>query len=254
MVLAIIGIVAALLLPALSMAKAHARSTACKNHLRQMGQALKMYVDDHESRYPYYIGPAGPAYGDAICPGQGRKGAGLVYWLTKLFPYYPLNWTNVAYHCPAYRGVISGPFARETIDRLGSYGYNVHGTGYSWTDHADETVMEHFGLGPIMTWPDAPAVREAQVKVPSEMLAVADSQFFEDHGNGWPGGSDILYPGSPVSPLGHPFDPARHGRNYNLLLCDGHVSAMSPWVLFNRTNTASTWNYDHQPHPELWGP
>jgi prepilin-type processing-associated H-X9-DG protein len=48
------------------------------------------------------------------------------------------------------------------------------------------------------------------------------------------------------------FDPTRHGKNYNQLLCDGHVSAMSPWVLFNPTNTAVKWNYDHQPHPECW--
>ncbi len=50
------------------------------------------------------------------------------------------------------------------------------------------------------------------------------------------------------------FDPARHGKNYNQLYCDGHISAMSPWVLFNPTNTAAMWNYDHQPHRELWVP
>jgi prepilin-type processing-associated H-X9-DG protein len=48
------------------------------------------------------------------------------------------------------------------------------------------------------------------------------------------------------------FDPARHGRNYNQLFCDGHVSAMSPWVIFNPTNSAVMWNYDHEPHPEYW--
>lgn len=250
-VMAIISLLAALLLPALSVAKAHALSTGCKNHLQQMGQAFKMYVDDHQSRYPYYIGPPGPAHGDAVCLGQGGKGTGLVYWSTKLFPYYQVNWTNVGFHCPAYRGVVSGPFQRGTIERLGSYGYNVHGTGYTWIDPADQTVVKHFGLGPIMTWPDAPAVREAQVKVPSEMLAVTDSQFVKGQASGWPGGPDCLFPG-PIS--GHGFDPKRHGKNYNLLLCDGHVSAMNPSVLFNRTNTAPMWNYDHQPHPELWAP
>ncbi len=50
------------------------------------------------------------------------------------------------------------------------------------------------------------------------------------------------------------FDPARHGKNYNQLCCDGHVAAMSPWVLFNPSNTAAMWNYDHQPHPEMWVP
>jgi prepilin-type N-terminal cleavage/methylation domain-containing protein len=39
-----------------------------------------------------------------------------------------------------------------------------------------------------------------------------------------------------------------------ILWCDGHVAAMSPWVLFNRTNSAPLWNSDHEPHPESWSP
>ena len=50
------------------------------------------------------------------------------------------------------------------------------------------------------------------------------------------------------------FDPARHGKNYNLLLCDGHVEAIDPWVLFDPTKTASRWHYDNQPHPKFWIP
>ena len=46
LVIAVIGVLAALLLPAASLAKAQARSTTCKNHLRQMGMALQMYVAD----------------------------------------------------------------------------------------------------------------------------------------------------------------------------------------------------------------
>src|SRR5208337_3424403 len=52
-VIAVISILTALLLPVLSKAKAHARSASCTNHLRQMGMALKMYVDENNSRYPY---------------------------------------------------------------------------------------------------------------------------------------------------------------------------------------------------------
>jgi prepilin-type processing-associated H-X9-DG protein len=51
---------------------------------------------------------------------------------------------------------------------------------------------------------------------------------------------------------GNPPLPQRHGKNYNQLFCDGHVAAMDPWLLFNPTNSASMWNRDHQPHPELW--
>jgi prepilin-type N-terminal cleavage/methylation domain-containing protein/prepilin-type processing-associated H-X9-DG protein len=246
-VIAIIGILTALLLPALSVANGCAHSTACKNHLHQMGVALKMYVDEHRNKYPYYIGPPGPAYGDETYPGGSRGvGNGSVFWSSKLFPYYSLNWSNTAFHCPGYKGAITGPVhARDNIlDRLGSYGYNVHGSG------TDDYTKYYFGLGPPITW-GIPPVAEAQIKIPAEMLAIADSQFLSAGANQEPGGSDVLYAGFEI---GHPFDPKRHGKTYNQLWCDGHVGAMNPSVLFNRTNSAAHWNSDHQPHPEWWSP
>jgi prepilin-type N-terminal cleavage/methylation domain-containing protein/prepilin-type processing-associated H-X9-DG protein len=248
-VLSIIGILAVLLLPVLSKVKAYAKATTCKNHLHQMGMALKMYVDEHQSRYPYYLGPPGPAYGDAT--GEGGRMTGFVYWSTKLFAYYPVNWTNSGYHCPGYKGATTGPFFAGSPDRLGSYAYNVHGSGTEWTAGTDDKVLKHFGLGPMITWQSAPAVLEAQIKIPSEMLAIGESQFLNPTSNGSPGGQDVLYCRLPPQ---HAFDPARHGSKYNLLLCDGHTSAMNPQLLYNRTNSAAMWNYDHQNHSELWGP
>jgi prepilin-type N-terminal cleavage/methylation domain-containing protein/prepilin-type processing-associated H-X9-DG protein len=246
-VIAIIGILAALLLPALSMAKAQAHSTTCKNHLRQMGQALQMYVDEHRNRYPHYLGPPGPAYGDA--KGRGGRATDLVYWSSKLFPYYPLTWTNAAYHCPGYKGAITGPaFVSEGgVDRLGSYAYNA--AGAKVLEDTDVKVREHFGLGPIIYWSKVSAVSESQVSVPSDMLAIAESKVTKAEDYASPNGQDILYCGLF---WGQSFYPERHGKKYNDLFCDGHVSAISPWVLFNPTNTASMWNYDHESHPELW--
>lgn len=51
-VLAIVSILAALLLPALSGAKASARGTACLSNLRQIGVALQLYVQDNNNRLP----------------------------------------------------------------------------------------------------------------------------------------------------------------------------------------------------------
>src|SRR5437867_6287230 len=82
-VIAITGVLAGLLLPALSMAKAAAHATTCKNHLRQMGLALKLYLDENDNRYPLYAGSPGPSYGDATNAWWG----GSVYWSSKLFPY-----------------------------------------------------------------------------------------------------------------------------------------------------------------------
>jgi prepilin-type N-terminal cleavage/methylation domain-containing protein/prepilin-type processing-associated H-X9-DG protein len=51
-VIAIIGVLAALLLPVLSKGKEAARSTACISNLHQMGMALQVYVDSNNNRLP----------------------------------------------------------------------------------------------------------------------------------------------------------------------------------------------------------
>ena len=101
-VVAIIGILAAVLLPALSAAKSHAHSTTCKNHLRQMGLALQMYVHEHDNRYVYAVNPYSAELDDIVGPANTR------YWWAKLWPYYPVSWLTKAYHCPGYKAAITG--------------------------------------------------------------------------------------------------------------------------------------------------
>jgi len=80
----IIGILAALLLPALGKSKASARDSACLNNLHQIGLSMQMYVSDNR-----------------IYPGDGG-GPPFKPWPEQLAAYNPLNWTNHAWHCPAY--------------------------------------------------------------------------------------------------------------------------------------------------------
>jgi len=249
-VIAIIAILAALLLPALNRAKMQGQSASCKNHLHQMGLALKMYVDDSRGQYPYYL--------DAVDSDTVLK------WEDALAHYYPIAWTNSSYHCPGYRGPIScgtviragtGP-ASVPFSWESSYAYNCYGaSGFG------------FAMGFVRT---SSPIRETQLAMPSEMIAITDSALqlsLPVTVVTFPGGSPVSYPAGPVGsdcnygwpatntqdPFQHIVQrPPQHGRNFNVLFCDGHVSQMTVVDLVQCSKSAALWNYDHQPHPEGW--
>lgn len=54
-VIAIIAILAAMLLPALGKAKETGKRISCNNNLRQLGLAMRMYVDDNQGALPPHI-------------------------------------------------------------------------------------------------------------------------------------------------------------------------------------------------------
>jgi prepilin-type N-terminal cleavage/methylation domain-containing protein/prepilin-type processing-associated H-X9-DG protein len=249
-VIAVIAILAAMLLPALARSKAQAQSTVCKNHLHQMGIALRMYVEDYKA-YPYYYGSTANGWeGGYDWPLGG-------VWHDALEPYYPLAWTNAAYHCPSYNGGLS-----DQVQGFWSYSYNAFGAQVwpDWTNY-------NLGAGVYAPYtafeaPCTPPHSDAQVIAPAEAFAVMDTQLVIPYnqwfasgtvfnfslGTGWSGFDKIgcFWPGfAPGSPL-------QHGKVFNVLFCDGHVATVRVTNLFNPTNTARNWNFDHQPHPEAW--
>ena len=87
-VLAVIGILASLLLPALARAKAKAHSIQCLSNLRQISLPWRMAVDDDSGRLGYYGGD-GPA-------GDGYQGTAMQDWASN-------HWgkANEGWICPA---------------------------------------------------------------------------------------------------------------------------------------------------------
>jgi prepilin-type N-terminal cleavage/methylation domain-containing protein len=231
-VIAIMAILAALLLPALSQAKQQAYSIVCKNHLHEMGLAGQLYVNDNKDCYPFWVTQS---------PSRGTAKT----WVQALGPYYPLQWTNVAYHCPGYKGPIMDSDLGNSNSFIGSYAYNAFGCqGPS----GPGTLL---GLG--FEDPGTPSTRMSDVRSPADMFEIDDSYLLfgptdRNGGSVWFGANvDWLFLGN----AGH-YCPPRHGRNYNQLCCDGHVEGIRPYILFDLTKTAYRWNRDDQPHPEMW--
>src|SRR4051812_36372455 len=51
-VIAIIALLAAILFPAFSRARANARRASCQSNLKQLGLGFQMYSQDYDERYP----------------------------------------------------------------------------------------------------------------------------------------------------------------------------------------------------------
>jgi prepilin-type N-terminal cleavage/methylation domain-containing protein/prepilin-type processing-associated H-X9-DG protein len=260
-VVAILAILVALLLPALSRVRQQALSVKCAGNLRVMGHALTLYT----TSYDYY--PGGEAYRFA---GDGWVAPGYAIWPTRLRAL--LGHNQEVFHCPsrgdefrwentAAGGTPAGPlyfqFGYEPGEPLldggmtrFSYGYNNYGTG-------NETYDDYGrGLGgsimPDRTLPTAylnREVRARRVRSPSDMIAIADGEGngvgdFVIHPIGWNGGNQLGKLHLPSSV---------HGGGCNVLFCDGHVQWYAQReLMLHGVNpaqwpaVAAMWNNDHK--------
>jgi len=227
-VIGVIALIAALLLPAFSRAKAQAQRTACKNNLRQMGLGLHMYLLN-TGRYP---------------PEWGKNAQDFLAWADRAMETSQHSWTNSNWQCPAYVArnglvkIVEHPRGPEVFT---SYAYNEWGM-------VDTSRHQRLGLG----LSPGSTVAEAQIAAPSEMIAVADSRTFRN----FPGPYGLierlhgLVQMQPFFTYCEETQPIHGG--YNALFADGHVAFLARKDYLNPPRAASHWNRDNQPHPEMW--
>ncbi len=244
-VIAIIAILAGMLLPALSSAKAKAKGAKCLSNLRQMGLAMTIYIGDH-GVYPVGIDGANEAAW--IWPALLRQ------------TMYSSGGSTEVFHCP------SAPPASQWIPKFGSgkaaglgylkdevrlkpggtflmiYGYNV------WGAFAGNTP--NTGLGVYLGDPVWGETKETAVVKPSEMIAIGDSNWdLKQKGDrDWSGFIGMYEERQWPLEL--------HNKRAKILYCDGHVESKRRLDIIgqlhkdlgSKQKAASQWNRDNRPH------
>ena len=249
-VIAIIAILAAMLLPALSRAKAKAQGIKCTSNLRQLGLALTMYANESDSY------SAGVQYDPVY---------GYWTWPPKLRQYTSKGRDTEVFKCPS-----APPQAQWTVGfgsgfapRYGylqdeiwltagstnfmSYGLNVWG---ALTDlNPNQGLGVYDGTDPYWCVKYGPT-KASLVRKPTEMIALGDSNWdLKKNGDRDWSGFIGMY-----ADRQWPLDV--HNARANLVFCDGHVESLKRQKFVAQLNTglgaqqeaARRWNLDNTPH------
>lgn len=212
--LAILALVAALLIPALSSIRARAMQTEDASTLRQLGSALLLYAQNNQGAIPKSFHSAG-------AHSQSGWARSIAPFLDSQFDPDRDDWEN--FFNTHYRS----PFDEETNPFLFSYGLNVY-----------------FELNPNGdSYPGTPQQwnRLSRIPSPNQTIALARIRpvFFADHFmcHLW---TTNQAPQNSVA-------TDSHDRKSNILFLDGSVSRLAPEETFSTSKKINMWH----PQPEL---
>lgn len=207
-VIAIMGILTSLLLPALGKAKKTALGIACANNLKQIGMAYACYRDDYDNYFH---------------PNFGNAGYASPLWNHSLLRWNP---EHVGIHhptggyltvrslfCPSlpYHEKINGDDAWKYWI---SYGINHTLIGYSHNAYA----INHYKSG-----------RASKVQSPSLKFFICDTAQCSDGAGGTYDDRGFWRWVAGVLGTSHGIPSARHsGHSVNMLYLDGHSDAVKP--------------------------
>lgn len=203
-VVAIIAMLAALLLPALSRAKESGKQISCKNKMKQFALCTEMYSNDHNGYLPCGYGDYGVI---------NRNDAEV-----KLMPYLESRTTNAGdakiaeshFHCPSASGC---SYAPSNPERWLGYSMNAYIVRYYNT----VKVSGHRAIS-----------KAAHAEYPTKLLLMVDGGNPNNTGdlNEWVTYSIGGWMASPdYDTVNHLAQ--RHSNGLNILFVDGHVSWFS---------------------------
>jgi prepilin-type N-terminal cleavage/methylation domain-containing protein/prepilin-type processing-associated H-X9-DG protein len=249
-VIAIIAILAALLLPALSSAKARAWRIQCTSQLRQLGIGFNLFSLDRDEMFP----PAG--YGTPGNTGQLSWDCWLHKYIGGTAPdsalitgLVPKQWCPKILKCPADSVQIMAAWADYSQRRT----YAMNSVGPAWsTEYQVDTQRQRYPLPPLdhgvgIYWQDtglitglpdweAKGYKTSVVKDPAGTILLTEEPNFQNVvGNIWPCicngpvGVGDLYQMDPTSPNSHNYgndEYGIHGKRFNYLFHDNHVQAL----------------------------
>jgi prepilin-type N-terminal cleavage/methylation domain-containing protein len=241
-VIAIIAILAAMLLPALSKAKARAQGTKCLSNFKNWSMALTMYQGDNGDNLPYFAVceyPTDPTTKNVIFDflypyinsSKTTSGAlGLSLWLDDPIRTCP----GGSYGAPPFYSAGRGASA------WGPTNWNCHvGVNFGlWNPAAFSKLNAPFYYATINAGDTPnPPVRGSMISHPSQALMFMDVELYyvySPYYNAW--NTDANHDGVPDSNASYsPFNngrPTVHNNGANLGCLDGHVERLPFNVLW----------------------
>jgi prepilin-type N-terminal cleavage/methylation domain-containing protein/prepilin-type processing-associated H-X9-DG protein len=205
-VIAIIAILAALLLPALTRAKASAWRTDCANNLRQLGLATHLYWDENNGNcFKWWTGATngGQLYWFGWIGGGAEGDRPLDLSVGALYPYVQGSRVRL---CPAFNYVL-GQFKLKASSAVYGFGYNLSLSPANPQSGSNSRVRR---FSDTALFADTAQVNDFQAPASHSNPMIEEWYYVS---------SETNYGSSSYYPNGH----FRHNGRANVIFCDEHI-------------------------------